>query len=192
MAKTRIKVSCAGIIDRCTVPMAVVVADIRNGTERARYVLLDEETRGALYRMRDGIPSCQAGIQVSNYDLMTHPNVVVPEMFPRLIRTHAFDSAGLIHEDRPMGTFAGRWHNGETLWVRSDLAATVLRDLDTWREIHHCRAEAIHAPNWLVLTGCQALALAADLPMPQPCGMGLDHPESRPATVDEAAHFRAV
>ena len=169
MATPRIKVHCIAVIDRCTVPQAVLVADIRIGHEKARYVLLDSETRDALSRMRQGPKASSFG------DVISVRNG--RDAFPETIRTHAFDSAGLIHDDCPLHTRKGIWSNAESLWVRADYAEMVLKDLEDWREANPVGKQSIHAPNWLALVGVQSLALAARFPMPGPNGMGLDHPD---------------
>ena len=172
MPTPRIKLSCIGILDRCTVPQAILIGDVRIGKEHFRYVLLDEDIRNALSRMRDAV---QKERSWGYNDVLK--NRACGSSFPGAIRTHAFDSCGLVHDGSPLSQRVGTWSNGEPLWIRTDIAENVLADFDTWRELNLARADAIWAPNWLCLVGVQALALAADLPMPQPCGMGLDHPE---------------
>lgn len=172
MPKAKIKVHCIGVIDRCTVPQAVLVADIRIGRESARYVLLDDETRSALSQLR----RARDAALMSYGDLIRSRNG--RDAFPETIRTHAFDSAGFQPDASPLRTCQGIWSNGEPLWVRADLAEFVLDDLDAWRKCNPLRNKTtIHAPNWLVLIGAQVLALAVNLPVPQANGTGFDGSE---------------
>lgn len=156
MAKTRIKVSCAGVLDRACVPTAVVVADVKIGKDAARYVLLDFETRSALSHMCDEYCEITNAVRIRE----DHGH------FPQTIRSHAFDASGEISDGLPLQDRRGNWTNAEHLWVRADLAAIVLEKLAVWRERFPRHHACIHAPSWIAFHGCQALALAAGLPLP--------------------------
>jgi hypothetical protein len=149
----------------------VLVADVRQGKDRARYVLLDELTRSALSAMSRAAGEHFERDRIGETVAVRTRNP--GDSLPETIRTHAFNSAGAPidpDDDTPLRSRSGHWLNAESLWVCSELAATVIEEFDRWREQNPSHAGAIHAPNWLVLVGCQSLALAAGLPMPQPCG----------------------
>ncbi len=171
MKPLKIKVSCAGILDSGTVPKAVLTADVQipgKPATRTRYVLLESDTRDALSRMRR---ECKHPEDGADYypDYGVTLRALNPECaFPPLLRTHAFDAAGVQFEPTdPIARRAGIWSNGEPLWVRTDLAPVAIAVLARWRALNPQRKDQIWAPNWLTLVGCQALAIAAELPVPQ-------------------------
>ena len=170
-SKIKIKVSCAAILDRATVPWAALVAElsVRGKPEtRTKYVLLDDTIRDGLSRMRYDLKRTDSDKYAysASYDAigrMRNPECA----FPATLRTHAFDSSGVQYEpSEPISRRAGIWSNGESLWVRADLATVVLADLAEWQERTPRNPSQIWAPSWNALLGCQALALVADLPMP--------------------------
>ena len=153
----KIKVRCDGIIDRCTVPEAVLVAEIRIPREKTplRYVLLDEEKRSALSAM-----ARQTGID-HDYNRIAHAFA----QYPALVRTHSFDSSGTTDGE---GLRRGTWPNAESMWVSTRLAEVILRDFYQWRAKNRPQREhAIWAPNWLVMTAVQALAMVAGFRIPR-------------------------
>lgn len=166
MAKLKIKVSCAGVLDRATVPFAVLVADLQyvgKPATRTRYVLLDLELRNALSHMRDDNGRARGGERLA-YLGDVHKIIDVERPFPTLIRPHAFRADGTIHDPQePISRRAGTWNNAETLWVRADLAGVVLADLAEWRKNTPEREDYINAPSWNALVGVQALCCAAEM-----------------------------
>lgn len=170
MKPLKIKVACAGILDRCTVPWAVLTAEISipgKPHTRTRYVLLDDDIRDGLSRMRRDIGRGEDSNGYSAGYGEVH-RMLAPECaFPPLLRTHAFTAAGVQHDpEEPIARRAGTWVNSEPLWVRTDLARLILGDLDRWRSANPPHKDQIWAPSWLALLGAQALALGAGLPMP--------------------------
>lgn len=148
----RVKVSCAGIVDRAMVPQAVIVADVKvkRGADAERYVLLSHEERVALSDM-----SRASGAKYFGYAETT------PCGLPSLVRSHHWDAAGKIADNSPISTRRGTWSSGEHLWVASLLADGILYDFYAWRDKHPPRGGAIWAPSWLALVAAQSLALAA-------------------------------
>lgn len=152
----RIKVHALGILDAPSGPQAVIVADLQVGrgrtVARARYVLLPFETRSEL-------ASHLAALGGRDYSAAFHTIGGVDD-FPRLVRSHAWTAAGELADGEQIQTRAGRWHSGETLWVRVDVAAVIAVDFATWRKRYAQRTGAIWAPSWAVLLGVQAIAMA--------------------------------
>jgi hypothetical protein len=138
---------------------------------RTKYVLLDETIRDGLSRMRDDLRRGEDSNSYRNgYGEVAR--MLNPECaFPTTLRTHAFDSAGLQYEpDESISRRVGIWSNGESLWVRADVAHVVLADLAAWQDRTPRNPSQIWAPSWLALLGAQALALVANLPMPGAIG----------------------
>jgi hypothetical protein len=148
----RIRVHCLGIIDRCTVPWAVIAADIKpaRGAGAVRYVLLPDDVRDGLSRMARDVGK----------DFAYYGRIAVDDL-PTLIRSHAFDSRGQITDGEPVRKRAGSWSNAETLWCRADvIGSAVLADLAQYRKINARRDGQIWAPSWNALTGAEAFAAA--------------------------------
>jgi hypothetical protein len=167
----RIKVHALGILDAPSGPQAVIAADLQVGrgrtVARARYVLLPFETRSEL-------ANHLAALGHRDYSAAFHTIGGVDD-FPRLVRSHAWTAAGELADGEPIQARAGRWHSGETLWVRADAAAVILADFAEWRERHPQREGAIWAPSWAVLLGVQAIALALDQAVPTENGVRTRH-----------------
>jgi hypothetical protein len=157
----KIKVHCIAIIDSCTVPAPVLVAEIRvprDTVKVRRYVLLSEDTRSQISRMTN---------YAGDYDRRLAP-IAQPFALPALIRTHAFNAAGELTEGGDLSSRKGTWGNAESLWVSTHAAAVLLGEFYAWRDKHPpTTPDMIWAPSWGALVGLQMLAIAAGLDVPQ-------------------------
>lgn len=181
-AKIKIKVSCGPIVDYATRPHAILFADLQvagKPATRTRYVLLDNEIRDALSRVRYDLRHHEDSNGYSN-DYGDVHKILNPEApFPTTIRSHAFTSSGVLLDETPVQQRAGIWSSAEPLWVRADLAEVVLRDHYAWLDKFNPGPGCIKARNWHALVGLQSLAYAAGLPAPSANGAQLDEMAAR-------------
>jgi hypothetical protein len=159
----RIKVHCLAIVDRCTVPWAVLAADVKvgRGFDPVRYVLLPDDVRDGLSRLARDV-----GKEYAYYGRLVKiiGNNDAADGLPTLIRSHAFDSRGRVYdnaEGQAIYKRAGSWSNAEALWCRADvIGSAVLDDLREYRKANPRHKDQIWAPSWNAQIGAEAFALA--------------------------------